>query len=294
MKETYILGVKVNTGLTMSGVLNHIDGMLSDGGFHYISTTNPEFIMDAQKDREFMSIINESDLSVPDGSGVLYAEYYLEKAAGLKRDTLLPLRAFVLGLQTGFDPRVVRQFPPKITGVDLVYKICEYAEMNNKSIFLLGGRKKDSYGRFIQDGDDIATLTADALKILYPRLRVIGSTSSYSCEDEDDADTVRYIKGCMVEHSVSYIDFLLVAYGHVRQEKWIDRNGYKIPAKVSVGVGGTFDYVCSNKKRSANVFIKVNIEWLYKLITQPWRIKRIYKAFPAYPLKVFITSIRTS
>ncbi len=65
----------------------------------------------------------------------------------------------------------------------------------------------------------------------------------------------------------------------------------KIPAKLSVGVGGTFDYISMVKHRAPDLMIDLNLEWLYKLITQPWRIKRIISAYPIFPLRVYLSSL---
>ena len=73
MTEKYILGVKVNFGLNYDGVLEQVEKYLHDGKCHHICTTNPDCIMYAQKDEEFMKIINAADLSVPEGVGVFFA-----------------------------------------------------------------------------------------------------------------------------------------------------------------------------------------------------------------------------
>ncbi|EKE00374.1 MAG: teichoic acid biosynthesis protein, partial [uncultured bacterium] len=78
MQEQYILGVKVNTGFTMQTAVDHIAKLLSDGKNHYISTTNAEFVMTSQKDSEFKNIINKADLSLPDGAGILFADYFIK------------------------------------------------------------------------------------------------------------------------------------------------------------------------------------------------------------------------
>jgi len=87
------------------------------------------------------------------------------------------------------------------------------------------------------------------------------------------------------------IDVMFVAYGHPNQEKWIARNLKKVPVKVAIGVGGTFDYIIGQKKRAPHFILNSSFEWLYKLVTQPWRMRRVIKAFPEFPLRVFFESI---
>jgi exopolysaccharide biosynthesis WecB/TagA/CpsF family protein len=110
--------------------------------------------------------------------------------------------------------------------------------------------------------------------------------------ESDDLHTLGFMHQCMQEQHVDSIDFFFVAYGHPSQEKFIVRNMNQIPAKVSIGVGGTFDYISKIKSRSPEYLISMNLEWLYKLITQPWRFNRIIRAYPIFPLHVYLASLR--
>lgn len=299
LKDEKILGVKINTGLDMTKAVNFIFQLLNDDKYHTVSTTNPEFIMSAQEDACFKDIINNSDLSLPDGSGVLYALTYLAKVREFKKNLLLPIRAFAYGASLGvgslFNSGIRNELlGEKISGVDLVYKICEYAAKENKTVFLLGGREKDFLGKpkkLGQLGPDLATKTSQKLIQLYPNLKIVGATSSFSASEEDDQKTLKYIHDCMVSTNSDPVDFMFVAYGHPKQEKWIARNANLILCKVSIGVGGAFEYISNTRSRGPKVFISMNLEWLYRLVTQPWRLNRIRRAFPIFPLKVYLESI---
>jgi N-acetylglucosaminyldiphosphoundecaprenol N-acetyl-beta-D-mannosaminyltransferase len=293
MITDYILGVKVNLDLSMEEVVTRVAGMLNDANTHYVSTTNAEFIMEATKDPEFKKIINAADLSIPDGAGVLYASSYLRGVARLKKGFLFPAKAFLYGVWCGLTSFDSTKVGEKVSGVDLVYRVCEYASKNDKNVFLLGGWNKDWFGRSSKEDKEVASKAAAHLKKLYPNLKIIGATSKYTRLSKDDAPSVSFIKDCMRKENVSHIDFLFVAYGHPWQEKWIVRNSHKIPAKVSFGVGGTFDYVSQFKRRSPFLFIRMNLEWLYRIIAQPWRIKRIFTAFPLFPLHIYIESLKS-
>lgn len=297
-----ILGVKVDFGLTMEEVLNLIEKLyLRDMKSRYICTTNPEFIMDAQKDGRFKNIINRSDLSVPDGGGVIMAKQYLEKVKKMRKvpvgtfsrgDRWFPVKAFFLGLSVGVSHIFKSTKDERITGVNLTYELCKLASKRGYTVFFLGGRPKNFFGKCKKMYQkEIATLTAEKLQSLYPNLNVIGASSKFSRDQRDDKDTLNYIKLCMEKSGVSHIDFLFVAYNHIWQEKWIVRNSYKIPAKVSIGIGGTFDYIIGHNSLPPSILDKMNLGWFYRLIKQPWRIKRIFKAFPSFPLKVYKDSI---
>jgi len=67
-----ILGVKIDN-LLLNEILDKVEGFLEDNKQHYIVTSNPEFLVKAQKDKEFKEILNNADLSVPDGVGLIFA-----------------------------------------------------------------------------------------------------------------------------------------------------------------------------------------------------------------------------
>ncbi|EKD85274.1 MAG: hypothetical protein ACD_38C00056G0001 [uncultured bacterium] len=78
----------------------------------------------------------------------------------------------------------------------------------------------------------------------------------------------------MEDGSLKPVDLLFVAFGHIKQEKWIDNNLDKIPVRVAIGVGGAFDYLSASVPRAPKVLRKLGFEWLFRLMIQPWRLKR--------------------
>jgi N-acetylglucosaminyldiphosphoundecaprenol N-acetyl-beta-D-mannosaminyltransferase len=295
MKTDYILGVKVNTGITRPEVIDKIDKLLNDGGCHIVTTTNAEFVMSAQSDPEFRDIINSSALSVPDGAGILYAKYYIDTVNSVKKNFIFPIKALLKGIWFGISSLFIK-YPlgDRVSGVELMYDLCDYAEKYNKSVFLLGGWPKDKWGKKIKTENDLAKQTQIELQKKYPKLNIVGAISKYTPKEQHDEETIEYIKFCMKKKNVNSIDLLFVAYNHPNQEKWICRNNTKIPVKVGIGIGGSFDYIAQTQTRSPQKFIDLNLEWLYKLFTQPWRIRRIFTAFPIFPIRVFLYSIRKS
>ena len=104
-----ILGVKIDN-LTMEEALQKIEGFLTDGRQHYIVTPNPEFLVLAQKDEKFRQILNQADLAVPDGIGLIFASWFLGR----------PLKQ-------------------RIAGTDLMERICQTAAQKKWPVFLIGG-----------------------------------------------------------------------------------------------------------------------------------------------------------
>lgn len=290
-----ILGVNVDFGLTMDSVIKKIDDHLKHGkSSELVATTSPYFIMSAQEDPEFKEIINKSLLSIPDGIGVLYAQDYLSRVDKLKKDALFPIKAFASGLASGVAGALLKKdLGVQLTGVELAYKLFELAEKNDYTVFLLGGRARDSQGNQLDySGDDMATNAANIIRKLHPNIRIIGATSEFSREEKDDIVTRKYIHKCMQKEGEERLDILLVAYNPVNQEKWVERNAKHLPSMVSVGVGRTFDYITDEMRPPSRIYEKLHIAWLYALIKQPWRYKRILMSFPIFPLKVFFRSIK--
>lgn len=82
-------------------------------------------------------------------------------------------------------------------------------------------------------------------------------------------------------------DLLLVAYGAPAQERWIYNNRSQIDSKAIMGVGGTFDYLTGKRPLPPRLIANFGLEWLWRLATQPWRWKRIWRAVVVFPWVVY-------
>jgi N-acetylglucosaminyldiphosphoundecaprenol N-acetyl-beta-D-mannosaminyltransferase len=246
MKEINYLGVKVNY-LVNKDTFNEVFKNLLKKGYSKIYTVNPEFIVDAYFDTDFRKELNSSDINIVDGVGLLKGiKKYFKR--NISKEEMSSIKTF--------------------TGVDLVEEVLKQANENNYSVFLLGGSEKNQ----------VALKSVKSIKIKYPNIKFVGGTSKFSFQEEDDTSTLDFIKNFLQENSLKELDIILVAYGHKKQEFWIKRNSSKIPARISIGVGGTFDYMSGNIKRAPKWLRDLGLEWLYRFITQPSRIFRIFKA----------------
>jgi exopolysaccharide biosynthesis WecB/TagA/CpsF family protein len=102
----------------------------------------------------------------------------------------------------------------------------------------------------------------------YPEIKIVG----YANVTPDDQSALQDIRD-------KKPDLLLVAFGPIKQERWIARNFNSLPVKVAIGLGGSFDYAIGKKIQPPKFIREAGLEWLYRLFTQPTRIKRIYQAF---------------
>lgn len=148
----------------------------------------------------------------------------------------------------------------RITGVNLMESLCKRVAEKPITIGFLGA------------GPGVAQLTAECLTKKYPGLKVIFSQEEWNKED---------IKLRLNENDKhkKTIDILFVAFGSPKQEIWIYENLDKLPVKVAIGVGGAFDFVSGKVRRAPFLMQKLGLEWLFRLIIQPWRIKRQLSLF---------------
>jgi N-acetylglucosaminyldiphosphoundecaprenol N-acetyl-beta-D-mannosaminyltransferase len=172
----------------------------------------------------------------------------------------------VIAIPDGFGLMLASKFlkrplGQRITGVDFIWQVAGMAEQKKYSIYLYGAKK------------GIAKKTAEKLKNEFPNIKIVGAESGYGENGElSDAQVAEDIKQ-------KSPDILLVALGAPKQEKWIAEHLPNLPGvKVAMGVGGAFDYISGSVKRAPVFIRKIGLEWLYRLIIQPWRIKRIFTA----------------
>lgn len=153
----------------------------------------------------------------------------------------------------------------QITGVDMFYKLIDNACIYNKSIYLYGTKK------------DILNKCVDTLKNNYMNINICGFCDGYT-----DYNVV------LKDINVCKPDYLFVALGSPKQEEFIIDNLNKLNnLDVIMPVGGTFDVVSGCKVRAPLVYRKLHLEWLYRMVKEPKRIKDNVKIFKYLFLLIF-------
>jgi N-acetylglucosaminyldiphosphoundecaprenol N-acetyl-beta-D-mannosaminyltransferase len=275
-KKIKILDIYVDR-VTTNDVLNKIRDYLRSSDEHYIVTPNPEFLITAQKDKEFKKILNSADIAIADGIGLLWAAKFLSipTSRWLSVRIFQSLIQFVYTeLSLVFYPKYCRSvLLERVAGSDLVWKISQLAEQENSSIYLLGAEK------------GVAKECGRKLKQRYPKLRITGAQSGSPKKEFDDkiVEEINRVKP----------DILFVAYGAPKQEKWIARNLEKLGSvKLTMGVGGAFDFIVGKVRRAPKILRNLGLEWVYRLFREPWRLKRIYNASCKFPCLVLRSKLR--
>jgi len=153
--------------------------------------------------------------------------------------------------------RVGQPLRERVTGSDGIYRICARAAARGWRVYLLGA------------APGVAEQAAARLTTHYPGLRVAGCYAGSPADAEWPDIRARL--------DAAAPDILFVAYGHPRQDFWIDRHRAELPTAVAIGVGGAFDFVAGVAQRAPVWMQRRNLEWLHRLVTQPWRWRRMLK-----------------
>lgn len=233
--------------IKLSEALKQARSFLSDGKQHYITTPNPEMVMTAKYDPSFRKVFADASLSLIDGVGLKYG-----------------LRLFGLPIKN------------RVTGVDFTQKFL--SAVGEAGIFILGGEKGASKRC-------ASVLTQQGLNVVgtYEPERNVYENRKSGLR-VNDMETHKFV---LEQIRDSHARIVLVALGHGKQEKWLKKYLKKCPeVSVGIGVGGTIDYLSGDVKRAPATLRAFGLEWLWRLMRQPWRAKRILTATISFSVEV--------
>jgi len=173
-----------------------------------------------------------------------------------------------VGIKFAFWKLRFQKLKARIAGIDLMEEILKIAEKNNIKIFL------------VASGGGLSTWeeTRDAILKKYPKLQVSGANLSSSITD---------YKLPTIDCSIIFCSF-----GAPQQEKFLHslKSQENDRIKIVMGVGGSFDYLTGKVKRAPRWMRRIGLEWLFRLIRQPNRFRRIFNAVIIFPIKIIISA----
>ncbi len=241
-----ILGIPVDNRTmdeAMEAIFSMVDAFGEDRRPRQVATVNVDFYvntlawsLDAVRHPELLDVLRRADLVTADGMPIVWVSRLLGA----------PLRE-------------------RVAGADMVVRLAAEGEKRGTSLYFLGGK------------GDVAQLAAERLKQLYPRLRIAGVDAPFVYTEgeellsfaEDDTPIIEKI-------NQSKPDILLVAFGNPKQELWFARNRYRLNVPVTIGIGGTFEFIAGRVKRAPEVIQKAGLEWLYRVCQEPRRLWKRY------------------
>lgn len=152
----------------------------------------------------------------------------------------------------------------RITGIEISEKLLELANKNEYSLYLFGAKK------------EVLDSLVNKIKNNYSNIKLVGYSDGY-VKDKDK----------VIEEAIKLKpDILLIALGIPMQEELIYKYKNQFKKGIVVGVGGSFDVLSGMKKRAPKLFIKLNLEWLYRIIKEPSRLKRFWNSNIKFVFKI--------
>ncbi|MGO1581475.1 MAG: WecB/TagA/CpsF family glycosyltransferase [Peptoniphilaceae bacterium] len=232
MEKISIFGVDI-FNVDFKEAMSIIRNMLKEDKFHYIVTPNTEIVVDAKDKPEMRDILNNADMSIADGIGLIYGSRMRKK----------PLKE-------------------RVTGFDVSMELLNICEKEGYSLYLLG--TKPEYIKKAYDN----------LKSERPKINLLGYHDGYFKGAHLGLPGHDEEKAVLKEINSLNPDIIFLGMGYPKQEIWINSNKDKLNTKLIIGNGGVIDIIAGEAKRAPDIFIKLNLEWFYRLISDPSRIKR--------------------
>lgn len=241
-----ILGIPIDN-LTMEETLKKITFMIekfrNDGRSRQIVTVNVDFVINTltwalkkTKHPELLDIFRHADLVTADGMPIVWASRLLGT----------PLKE-------------------RVTGADLVAEIASLAAKKNYSIFMMGGRA------------GAAQKSAERLSLLNPNLRIAGILEPYVFSEGEKIECMQEGDKIIVDQiNRANADILLIGFGTPKQELWFNRNRYLLKVPITIGIGGTFEFISGITARAPDWMQKGGLEWIFRLSQDP---KRLWKRY---------------
>lgn len=223
--KTEVMGVMFDN-VTMDEAIQRAAELLRSPEASYCVTPNAEIVYEAMQDEKFREVINNADLVLPDGAGVVLGAKILKT----------PLKQ-------------------KVAGIDFADRLLGVLEDNGKTLYLLGGKP------------GIGELAAEKMKEKHPALQIVGIADGYF---QDEAPVVAAINAVQP-------DALFVCLGAPKQEKFMAEHRSRLNVRFMVGLGGSLDGFAGTVKRAPKWMIRLQLEWLYRLIKEPKRFKRMLR-----------------
>lgn len=155
----------------------------------------------------------------------------------------------------------------RIAGIEFSRKLLGICAENNFPVALIGAKP------------EILEKAVEKLKVEMPSLNIVYIQDGYF---ENRQEILNGLKDKTPQ-------FVLVALGSPRQEEFIVEARKLLPKAVMIGVGGSFDVWSGQVKRAPIFYQKTGLEWLYRTVKEPWRLKRIFPTLPRFLFRVLFS-----
>lgn len=248
-----LLGVRFHN-LTRREAAHAIARLARNERRRYVVKPYSEFMPRAVRDPSVREMLNGADLCLADGTGILWAAHFLSLPGAAPRAVWqLPLSLASLA----FNPSALRRpLKENMSGVDLTWDMLGELERAGASVFLLGGREEELRG------------ARERIEARFPALHIAGAHRGYFDTNGPENDVV------VAQINAASPQALLVAMGFPLQERWIAANLPRLNINVAVAEGGSLSFISGATRRAPAWMRRAGLEWLFRLLRQPWRLRR--------------------
>lgn len=237
MKKIKLLNTYVNN-VSMQETTDAIEAMIHADKKSYVVAVNVDVIMKIEQDTLLKELTDKADMVLVDGKPLIWISKIHKK----------PIKA-------------------KISGSDLVPRLCEISAKKGYTMFILGGM------------DGIAEKAKKRLEKKLPGIKIVGTYAPPFGFEKDEQELAK-INNMISE---AHPELLITCFGCPKQEKFIYNNIDKYDAKVSVCAGATVDFLAGNVKRAPKWMSEHGLEWFYRFLQEP---KRMFKRYFVDDVKI--------
>lgn len=236
---------------------NHLEKSVPPG-LLLIFTPNPEIIVQVDQDPALFKILKTADILLPDGIALLLANRWIrfcQRLLFLLKEPLMPVK-----------------ITEKMAGVDLADKLLVEAAKKNYLSLIIGGRNyAEFWGK--SGGEYQGEMFEDEASLIKLKKNL------YWTEAYQDKDEPLPIEDQAIERILKKVkpQIVFVALGSLDQEKWLVEWRARLEqagVALAIGVGGSFDLLFGRVTRAPRLFRALGLEWLWRLLKQPWRWRR--------------------
>jgi len=230
MDKQPLLNTYVNN-VSMMETVHEIERMIHEKQKSYIVAINVDVVLKIEHDKYLKKITDDADMVLVDGQPLVWISKWHKR----------PVKA-------------------KISGSDLVPKMCEVAAEKGYTMFIIGGK------------DGIAEKAKKNLEMKLPGIKIIGTYAPPFGFEKDQKELDKINTMITAAHP----DILVACFGCPKQEKWIYENYQKYDATVSICAGATVDFLAGNIDRAPKWMSDHGLEWFYRFTKEP---KRLFKRY---------------
>lgn len=230
MDKQLLLNTYVNN-IVMDEAVDEICRLVDEKKKSYVVAVNIDVIVKIEADEYLKKISDEADLTLVDGKPLIWISKWLK-----------------------------RPVKEKISGSDLVPKLCQIAAEKGYTIFIIGGK------------DGVADSARASLERDFNNIKIVGTYSPPLGFENDKEELSR------INQRISDVcpDIVIACFGCPKQEKWVYENCKKYNAAVSICAGATVDFLAGNVKRAPKWMSEHGLEWFYRFLKEPRRMFKRY------------------